>query len=91
MAQQKWTKRCDAGEDCVGASQLGGDQLLAYLVPDDHTLCDRCLLVRYLGDRDAWGTYDSCDSEGRGPELYEEEKVIAALRRAEKGESFESS
>lgn len=78
-------KRCDAGDECVGVSTYdGATKTLPYFVADDETLCDRCLLITYMGEREAWGTHDSLDHEGVGSELFEMEDVVAALRKAEK-------
>jgi hypothetical protein len=75
MAQERWTKRCDNAEKCLHA----WDGLPATFVPDNHSLCDSCLL-------DSAGlfckeTYDSCDREGIGPELYRGDDVLTALRK----------
>lgn len=80
----KWTKKCDAGQDCVGVGTIGAAK--PYFVADDETFCDQCLLIRYMGNRNAWGTYDSEDRECIGPTLHREEHVVKALRLAEKGE-----
>ena len=76
---EQWTKRCDNGTDCVGSFESN----LGYYVPDDVDICDRCLLVEYELLHKA--RHDSCDHEGMGPEYYEEDDVIAALRRARRG------
>lgn len=67
---ERWTKKCP---ECPARS----------FIPDDRELCDSCLLDKY-GLR-LLCRWDSCDPEGMGPRLYEEEDVLRALLLAQKG------
>lgn len=59
---------------------LPRDMNTAAFVPDEHDICDYCLVAKYELKR----TYDSLDYLGSDA-LYTEESVLNALRTAEKG------
>jgi hypothetical protein len=82
LAKEKvWTKRCDKGEDCVGATEVGG---YPYFVPDDIDICEPCI----KSDYNLWSkvTYDGCGDPYSIIPLIKLDDAIEAIRRARKGE-----
>lgn len=89
--QEPWTKQCPyeyfqfihppEEEDRMywGSAPCGN------WMPEEYDICDLCILRKYgLG---VVGRYDSCGHSCQGEEYYLKEDVIAALRKAEKGDS----
>lgn len=101
MSKEQWTKQCNDGRACApvdwkAVQSLGKrDQKLLvksgwegyrlddqrYFIPDEYDICDACLERLYGLE----ARHDQCDQIGLGPEYYEREVVLAALREARKG------
>ena len=54
-------------------------------MPEEQDICDTCVLRKW--GLDPVGRFDSDDHRCMGTEYYDKEAVIAALRKAEKGDS----
>ena len=91
MTQVRWTKQCGVEiQNLINApavirgaeAEYESGPCLAY-IPDEYNSCDYHLLISY-GDILGYAEYDACDHEGRGPAHFDEDKVYAALRAAER-------